>query len=184
MANGPEPLASSLEEPVRLSAFEGPLDLLLYLVRRNEIDIYDIPIVEIADQYMGFISGTNEGKLELAGDFFVMAATLMRIKSRMLLPAPEREADAEKDDEDPRWELAKMLLEYRRFKGAAEELSARIVAAMDLLPRKIVEEALPEPDAASLEPVDRFDVWSALNRVLRRLEERTREGTVVAEKVS
>jgi len=185
MAKIPETLATTLEEPVRLAAFEGPLDLLLYLVRRNEIDIYDIPIAEVTRQYMDIITRAKDGKLEVAGDFFVLAATLMRIKSRMLLPAPERPDVPEEDSqEDPRWELAKMLLEYRRFKDAAGELSERIEAAMNLLPRRIIEEALPEPDAAALEPVDRFDVWSCFNRVLKRLEERAREGRVEQEHIS
>ncbi len=160
------------------------MDLLLHLVRRDEIDICDIPIVQIADQYMDFISSAGDGRLELAGEFFVMAATLMRIKSRMLLPAPERSEEASADEEDPRWELTRMLLEYRRFKDAAAELSARIVAAMDLIPRRIASEPLPEPENAVLENADRFELWSALNRVLRRLEERTREGRVEAEKIS
>jgi segregation and condensation protein A len=134
MTQGREALSSRLEGPVRLAAFEGPLDLLLHLVRRDEIDICDIPIVQIADQYMDFISSAGDGRLELAGEFFVLAATLMRFKSRMLLPAPERSDEAAAEEDDPRWELTRMLLEYRRFKDAAAELSARIVAALDLIP--------------------------------------------------
>ncbi|MFA5257707.1 MAG: segregation/condensation protein A [Opitutales bacterium] len=180
-----ETFSSTLEEPVHLAAFEGPLDLLLYLVRRDEIDIYDIPIAEVARQYMDVITRAQEGRLEVAGDFFVLAASLMRIKSRLLLPAQERpEVPEDEALEDPRWELAKMLLEYRRFKDAAGELSARIDAAMDLLPRRIADDAAPEPETASLEQGDRFAVWGAYNRVLRRLAERMREGRVEPERIS
>ena len=106
---------------VFLEAFEGPLDLLLYLIRRQNLDILDIPLAEITRQYMQYIELMQELQLELAGEYLVMAATLAEIKSRMLLPRPKSDADAE---EDPRAELVRRLQEYERFKRAAEGLDA------------------------------------------------------------
>jgi len=105
---------------VHLESFDGPLDLLLYLIKRDEIDIYDIPIVHITDQYLTYLHAWPELDLEGAGEFLVLAATLMQIKSQMLLPQAPKEEDEE--GEDPRAELVEMLLEYRRYKEAAGSL--------------------------------------------------------------
>lgn len=105
---------------VFLEAFEGPLDLLLYLIRRQNIDILDIPIAEITQQYVQYIEMMNELQLDLAGEYLVMAAMLAEIKSRMLLPRPETE---EAEEDDPRAELVRRLQEYERFKKAAQDLS-------------------------------------------------------------
>jgi segregation and condensation protein A len=110
-----------MEYKVRLERFEGPLDLLLYLIKKQEIDIYDIPIAKITKQYLDYIQMLEFLNLELAGEFLVMAATLMRIKARMLLPAREDEDD---EIEDPRKQLVQQLLEYQRFKEAAGGLDA------------------------------------------------------------
>ena len=109
---------------VTLDAFEGPLDLLLYLVRREEIDIYDIPIARIAAQYMEFLDEARRLDLDVAGEFVVMAATLMAIKSRMLLPVERRNATGENDEEwvDPRLDLVRQLVDYKKFKDAAANL--------------------------------------------------------------
>ena len=108
---------------VKVGGFEGPLDLLLHLVRVNEVDITDIPIVEITEQYNGYLEMMREMNLEIAGEYLVMAASLVHIKSRMLLPPdPSEEQDADADD--PRAELAEQLLEYQRYKQAAETLGA------------------------------------------------------------
>jgi segregation and condensation protein A len=107
---------------VELSAFQGPLDLLLHLVRINEVDINDIPVAEIARQYDDYLNSMRDMDLDIAGEFLVMAATLAYIKSRMLLPRPEGEED---EEDDPRSELADRLLEHQRFLIAAEELAAR-----------------------------------------------------------
>ena len=104
---------------VFLEAFEGPLDLLLYLIRRQNLDILDIPIAEITRQYMKYIELMQELQLELAGEYLVMAATLAEIKSRMLLPRPQRRRD---EEDDPRAELVRRLQEYERFKRAAEDI--------------------------------------------------------------
>jgi segregation and condensation protein A len=110
-----------MEYKVRLDEFEGPLDLLLYLIRKQEIDIYDIPIARITEQYLQYIQMLEFLNLELAGEFLVMAATLMRIKARLLLP---RQEEAEEDEEDPRQVLVQQLLEYQRFKAAATQLES------------------------------------------------------------
>jgi segregation and condensation protein A len=107
---------------VQLESFQGPLDLLLHLVRINEVDIQDIPVVEIAQQYNAYLDTMRELDLDIAGEFLVMAATLAYIKSRMLLPRPQGE---DGEEEDPRADLAERLLEHQRFLIAAEELSAR-----------------------------------------------------------
>lgn len=106
---------------VKLNMFEGPLDFLLFLIRKEKIDIYDIPIVDITKQYLGYLELLKLLDLEVAGEFLVMAATLMHIKSKMLLPQEETEEEVE--EEDPREELVRKLLEYKKFKDAAQKLS-------------------------------------------------------------
>lgn len=110
---------SSEAYKVELQAFQGPLDLLLYLIQKDEIDIYDIPIAQITDQYLRYLAVIQALDLDTAGDFLVMAATLMRIKARLLLPVQPAEAI---EEDDPRAELVRRLLEYKRFKEAADHL--------------------------------------------------------------
>ena len=125
-------IESGSDMSVKLDVFEGPLDLLLFLIRKNELDIYDIPIAEVTRQYMEVLRSMKRLSLDVAGEFFVMAATLMYIKSRMILPSDERIAQAEGDDDDsdidPRWQLVEQLLEYRKIKQAAESLEDMIDA--------------------------------------------------------
>ncbi len=118
---------------VKLKVFEGPLDLLLYLIKKNEIDIYDIPIAEITDQYLEYIELMRSLNLDVAGEFLVMASTLIYIKSRMLLPPTEDPGD--EVEEDPRKELVERLLEYKRFKEAAEWLAGRPILGQDTFAR-------------------------------------------------
>ena len=108
------------EVSLKLSAFEGPLDLLMHLIESNKIDIYDIPIVQITEQYIGYLRNLQEFDMELASEFLVMAATLLQIKSRMLLP--KQACEDEEEEEDPRQQLVQMLVEYRRIKRAALNL--------------------------------------------------------------
>src|SRR2546422_4024102 len=111
---------------VKLEVFEGPLDLLLYLIKKEEVDIYDIPIERITNQYMEYLTLMQMLNLEVAGEFLVMAATLMYIKSRMLLPSDQQVTDSEAEGgEDPRWELIRQLVEYKKFKDAAVQLGQR-----------------------------------------------------------
>ncbi len=109
---------------VQLDQFEGPLDLLLYFIRRDEIDIYDIPIAKITSEYLQTIEGMKSMNLSVAGEFILMAATLMRIKSKMMLPRPE--LDDEGKPIDPRTELVQQLVEYHRFKDVSSELSLKL----------------------------------------------------------
>jgi segregation and condensation protein A len=166
-APGAAPTARTVT--VRLARFEGPLDLLLHLIKRDEIDIYDIPISHITQQYLAYIELMQSLDLEIAGEFLVMAATLMRIKAKMLLPLPA--VGAEEDEEgDPREELVQRLVEYRQFKEAAGTLQSREKERRMLFERGMVpseEDAGPLP----LAPATLFDLLDALNRVMSRIPE-------------
>ena len=127
MSDAPVPPPEAAAKPgnelsVKLEVFEGPLDLLLYLIKKDEVDIYDIPIVTVTQQYLDFIETMKMLDLEIAGEFIVMAATLMMIKSRMLLPEDTRPDLEEEEEADPRWDLVRQLLEYKKFKDAALHL--------------------------------------------------------------
>ena len=124
---------------VKLDVFEGPLDLLLYLIRKNEVDIYDIPIAEITRQYLEMLNVMRTLNLDIAGEFLVMAATLTHIKSRMLLPAPPA-GEEEEEGEDPRKELVDRLLEYERFKEAAQSLENKDILERDVFTRTQTED--------------------------------------------
>lgn len=171
--------------PIRLPAFEGPLDLLLFLIRRNEIDIYDIPIESVTRQYMQVLHSMEELNLEVAGDFFVMAATLMYIKSRMLLPTNEQVSQPQEEEEeaDPRWELVQQLLEYKKYKEAAFELQTLVEQRQDFLERYYQQEAVSVVER-ELEPADRIELWNTFNKVLRRLSERIVKGEIQDEEIS
>jgi segregation and condensation protein A len=171
---------------IKLQVFEGPLDLLLFLIRKNEIDIYDIPIESVTSQYVAALRAMQQLDLDVAGEFFVMAATLMEIKSRMLLPKGEHavDPDAEGDDDlDPRWELVHQLLQYKKFKDA----SARL-AEMARLQRDLMERLVSSGPADSLERplkgVGRIDLWNTFNTVLRRLAEKLVVGEIHDEVVT
>jgi len=154
---------------VKLERFEGPLDLLLHLIQRDEIDIYDIPIARITQQYLTYIELMRLLDLDVAGEFLVMAATLMRIKAKMLLPTPP---PGEEEEIDPRDELVQRLLEYRQFKEASSTLKTREEHRRLEYERGMVpgdEEAGPLP----LAPATLFHLLDALNRVLARLPART-----------
>lgn len=165
--------------PIRLPMFEGPLDLLLFLIRRNEVDIYDIPIEEVTRQYLTVLHQMEELNLEVAGDFFVMAATLMYIKSRMLLPTNEQvnQPEEETEEADPRWELVQQLIEYKRFKEAATEIRDLVEQQQDFLPR-IYSEAIDQLEARPLKTSDRIEIWNTFNNVLRRLAEKITQGEI------
>ena len=180
-----EALVPSNDFAIRLPAFEGPLDLLLYLIRRNEVDIYDIPIELVTTQYIEILDSMENLDLEVAGEFFVMAATLMYIKSRMLLPQKDQgtNQDVEDDDIDPRWELVQQLLEYKKFKEASSEIEQLILNSNDLIARIGPKEALQAVERP-LKPVERVDLWNTFNQVLRRLAERITTGEINAEQIT
>src|SRR5215217_7609013 len=115
----------SQEYKVKLEVFEGPLDLLLYLIKKDEVDIYDISIERITQQYLEFMDAFKSLDLEVAGEFVVMAANLIYIKSRSLLPVAVQPPEEETEEEDPRWELVRQLVEYKKFKDAAAHLQER-----------------------------------------------------------
>ena len=171
---------------IKLSAFEGPLDLLLFLVRRHEVNIYDIPIYQVTQQYLDIMHQMQTQNLEIAGEFFVMAATLMQIKSSVLLPRDEMPTSEEDEEEasDPRWQLVEQLLEYQKFKDASDQLQAQIARSKDYLPRQGAQ-AFETEKKRPLAPTDRIDIWNTFNRVLRRLSEQMQgSGEIEDEQVS
>src|ERR1700677_519185 len=120
---------------VKLEVFEGPLDLLLYLIKKDEIDIYDIPIERITKQYLDYLQMFKILDLDVAGEFVVMAANLIYIKSRSLLPVHQQPPDEMAEEEDPRWELVRQLIEYKKFKDAAAHLGQRELARENIFSR-------------------------------------------------
>jgi len=171
---------------VELDVFEGPLDLLLYLIKQDEIDIYDIPIIRITEKYMRYLDVMKMLDLNIAGEFIVMAATLMMIKSRMLLPVEER--PELEDEEDPRWDLVRQLVEYKKFKDAANHLGDLEARQENMFARTGEGIQLgPQPDV-SLDDVSIFDLITAFNEALKKapreeLTEIFAEKFTVAEKI-
>jgi segregation and condensation protein A len=170
---------------IKLQVFEGPLDLLLFLIRKNELDIYDIPIESVTKQYIEALHAMQQLDLEVAGEFFVMAASLMEIKSRMLLPKGLSAVDpnAEEEEIDPRWDLVSQLLQYKKFKEAAAKLQELASLRHDLMERFVSTIALTENDRP-LRNVDRIELWNAFNIVLRRLAEKLVVGEIHDEQVT
>jgi segregation and condensation protein A len=154
-----------MDYQVDLDVFRGPLDLLLYLVKRNEVDIIDIPIARVAEQFIEYLGVLEFIDVERAGDFLVMAATLMEIKSRMLLPRAEGEAGAL---DDARLELVRQLVEYKRYKDAALLLEAQAEKQLSRLSRQSLEmPAEPSPVDQPLHSVELWDLVSAFGRLMR-----------------
>ncbi len=159
---------TELPYQVRIENFEGPLDLLLHLIKKNEINIYDIPIAMIAQQYLSYIEAMKDLNLTVAGEFLVMAATLLQIKSKMLLPVEENAEDDE-DGPDPREELVRRLLEYKSFKEAARQLDTQERMWRDIYSRPSVSLEPDEPsDEATLDNIGLFDLVDALQTILNR----------------
>ena len=161
---------------VNLDVFEGPLDLLLFLIRREELDIYDIPIGRITEQYMQYLDLMRQMNLDVAGEFIVMAATLMVIKSRMLLPVERRTVEEGPDEEwvDPRLDLVRQLIEYKKFKDAANKLGEYELLAQESFKygggRPVFKKTSADA-AEALASVDIFDLLTAFQSVLSRLHE-------------
>lgn len=147
---------------VNLDIFAGPLDLLLYLVRKEEVDIYDIPIARITDQYLQYLELLKQLDIDLAGDFLVMAATLMEIKSAMLLPRADPEQMAEEESGDPRAELIRQLLEYKKFKDAANLLDAAAEQHQERYGRPLSLIDRLAPDAEPEIDMDQVSIWDLL----------------------
>ncbi|MBM3847186.1 MAG: chromosome segregation protein ScpA [Verrucomicrobia bacterium] len=155
---------------VKFEVFEGPLDLLLYLIRKEEVDIYEVNLTQLATQFIEYIEVMRMLDLEVAGEFLVMASTLMYIKSKELLPVEQRaEAPEEEEGEDPRWELIRQLVEYKKFKDAAAQLQAYEARMEEVYPR-IPGVAKFEPDPSASRPqASLFDLLNAVNSILKRL---------------
>lgn len=186
-----EPILDAATDEVlrlHLDAFEGPMELLLYLIKVQEIDIFDIPIVTITEQYLRFLDMMREENLEVTGDFLVMAATLVQIKSRMLLPPEKDQEEEEAEDEDPRFELVEKLLEYRQFRDLTEKF-ARLEAEREKWYARRAKPAIdPDPDETELIEVSLYDLTEAFRRVLRFITDDlvhdvVHEGASVDEKV-
>ena len=161
--------------PIKLDQFDGPLDLLLHLIKKNEVNIYDIPIVLITQQYLDAIHLMEELNLDVAGEFLVMAATLIHVKSKMLLPRPETAAGVEDEQEDPRDALVRRLLEHQKYKAAAGLLHEReqVRAAQWQRPDERVAEITGEALEPELE-VDLFSLLAAFQAVIDRAKLRPR----------
>ena len=154
-----------MEYQIELDSFRGPLDLLLYLVKRNEVDICDIPVAKIAGEFENYIQVIHTVDVEWAGEFLVMASTLLEIKSKMLLP---RKEEHEEEEEDPRLQLVKQLIEYKRFKDLSQSLDEKAGEQLLRLPRDPVDQ--PKKIGTDKQPIRSVELWdlvSAFGRLLR-----------------
>lgn len=160
---------------VKFEVFEGPLDLLLYLIKKEEVDIYQVNLTKLATQFIEYIETMRLLDLEIAGEFLVMAATLMYIKSRELLPKDQQvQTEGEEDEEDPRWELIRQLVEYKKFKDAAAQLQSLETRQENIFPRVApAPEFEPEPSAPNEASI--FDLLNAVNQVLKRFAEKDKD---------
>jgi len=154
---------------VKLEVFEGPLDLLLYLIKRDEIDIYDISIERITRQYLEYLQAFKELKIDIAGEFVVMAANLIYLKSRSLLPLDQQPPEEDAEEDDPRWDLIRQLIEYKKFKEAAAQLHDRALEQERIFTRDGGSAAIsgaPLP----LHEVGIFQLIHAFQEVIKRVE--------------
>jgi segregation and condensation protein A len=173
---------------VKFEIFEGPLDLLLYLIKKQEVDIYQVNISDLATQFLEYIDMMRMLDIEIAGEFLVMAATLLYIKSRELLPVNQRAVDDQDPDEleiDPKWELIRKLLEYKRFKDAALELQKLEAQQEQVYTRKSkFQESDTSPQPLMPFQASIFDLLTALNAVLKRFQTRIQDAEIIADEVS
>ncbi|HSH94438.1 MAG TPA: segregation/condensation protein A [Roseimicrobium sp.] len=171
------------EYKVQFEVFEGPLDLLLYLVKKEEVDIYEINLTKIATQFIEHVEVMRQLDLDVAGEFLVMAATLMYIKSRELLPVEQQvQVEGEDEGEDPRWELIRQLVEYKKFKDAAAKLQEREAMQEQIYPRLPVRPTFEQPVANVRGQVSIFDLVNAVTSILKRFQDRDDQRDVFADK--
>ncbi|HVV70693.1 MAG TPA: segregation/condensation protein A [Verrucomicrobiae bacterium] len=169
---------------VKFEVFEGPLDLLLYLIKKEEVDIYEVNLTRLATQFIEYIETMRLLDLEIAGEFLVMAATLMYIKSRELLPVEQQvQTEGEDEEEDPRWELIRQLVEYKKFKDAAAQLSMLEERQEAVFPRVPVKLEF-ESEAPSRSEASIFDLINAVNVVLQRFNQRPEQRDIFEDKWS
>jgi len=159
------------ENRVSLEIFEGPLDLLLYLIKKDEVDIYEVSIERITDQYLEYIDTFKILNIELASEFIVMAANLMYIKSRTLLPRNEQAPEEDIDEEDPRWELIRQLVEYKKFKDVADHLEELEKKMDDVFIRESEHAQLGTSTNIDLKDANVFDLLTALSDALENVKE-------------
>src|SRR5580698_4653861 len=170
------------EYKVKFEVFEGPLDLLLYLIKKEEVDIYDVNLTQLATQFIEYIEVMRLMDLEIAGEFLVMASTLMYIKSRDLLPLDQQvQTDGEDDGEDPRWELIRQLVEYKKFKDAAAQLQSLEARQENVFPRLPVKPEF-EAEAPAKPDVSLFDLLNAVNAILKRVNQQGDQRDVFEDK--
>ena len=165
---------------VRLDIFEGPLDLLLYLIKKDELDIYDVSIERITNQYLEYVNTFKLLNIDLASEFVVMAANLMYIKSRTLLPKQEQPPEEDIVEDDPRWELIRQLIEYKKFKDAAGFLHTRAIEQEDYFansPEQV--EILSETQSLPIDDANIFDLIRAFQGVIERFEQSNDLGDIV-----
>jgi len=162
------PAQQELDLKVKLPVFEGPLDLLLYLIRKEEIDIYQIPIEKITREYLETLRVMQLLNLEMAGEYLVMAATLLYIKSRTLLPKDQQLPDQEEEEDDPRWELIRQLVEYKKFKDVAIDLGGRAHAQENIFKPRFDVKGIAEQVAGGKMDLGVFDLITAFQKVLAR----------------
>lgn len=154
---------------IKLDIFEGPLDLLLFLIKKNEIDIYNIPIALITEQYLEYLDKMRSLNLDLAGEYLLLAATLLHIKSKTLLPVEEDDHD--EDEPDPRAELVRQLLEYQIYKEAASQLDTRPLLDRDVFTRSVMAEALSDQDDQEMAiELSIFDLVDAFYKIVSTME--------------
>lgn len=165
---------------VKLEIFEGPLDLLLYLIKRDEIDIYDISIERITRQYLEYLQAFKELKIDIAGEFVVMAANLIYLKSRSLLPLDQQPPEEDADEDDPRWDLIRQLIEYKKFKEAATQLHDRELEQERTFTRDGGSGPVDAP--LVLHEVGIFQLIHAFQEVIKRVEAREDLGEIFAER--
>ena len=156
---------------VKLEIFEGPLDLLLYLIKRDELDIYDISIERITRQYLEYLQAFKELNIDVAGEFIVMAANLLYIKSRSLLPVDQQPPEEEAEEDDPRWELIRQLIEYKKFKEAAAQLHDRALEQENIFVRSGISTSESVRPLLLVE-VGIFQLINAFQNVIKRVEAR------------
>ena len=181
------------EYKVKFEVFEGPMDLLLYLVKKEEVDIYEVNLTKLAREFIEYVDLMREFDIEIAGEFLVMASTLMYIKSKELLPVDQQvQADDDDEGEDPRWELIRKLVEYKKFKDAAGKLETLEHRQENIYPRLPAKQEFEMPeDRGPRTEVSLFDLIDAVNDVIKRVESRHASGEeifdeqfTVAEKIT
>jgi segregation and condensation protein A len=163
------------EYKVQFEVFEGPLDLLLYLIKKEEVDIYEVNLTKLATQFIEYVELMRQFDLEVAGEFLVMASTLMFIKSRELLPVEQQAVVEESDEEgeDPRWELIRQLVEYKKFKDAAAQLQTLEARQENIFPRVPGKMEFPVEEVEAKPEAGIFDLLNAVNGILKRFAEKT-----------